>query len=94
MRVDVGAVRSSILAFVRQNKFNSLIYSLLVPLLVGIWSNFYTPPTEVNPLLFWAPVTEFVIFACHMRHKSAPHDARAGPPGERAAAKYLQTKTR
>lgn len=63
MNRSIPAIKSSIYALVKQNKTNSLIYSLAVPLLVGIYSNFYSALTAVSPLLFWGPVVVFVLFA-------------------------------
>lgn len=63
MSVSINDVQESIKALVRQNKFNSIIYSLIVPLLVGVYSTFYTDLIKINPFLFWVPVLLFVAFA-------------------------------
>lgn len=63
MAVTLEHVQKSISSLIRQNKFYSLIYSLIVPLLVGVYSNFYADLVKINPLLFWLPITLFVAYA-------------------------------
>lgn len=63
MNVSLDEVQSSISALVKQNKINSLIYSLIVPLIVGVYATFYSDLVKISYLLFWLPVILFVLFA-------------------------------
>lgn len=59
----LSSVQKSIYALVRQNKINSLIYSLVVPTLVGVFAAHYSAINAVHPTLFWIPVPLFIAFA-------------------------------
>lgn len=56
-------MRTSIVALVRQNKINSIVYSLLVPLLIGVFAVYYEPLKNINPLLFWGPTAALTVLA-------------------------------
>ncbi|WP_157933938.1 hypothetical protein [Microvirga ossetica] len=63
MTVSLVDVQNSIKSLIRQNRINSLIYSLLIPVIVGVYCTFYDKLVAVHPLLFWGPVLMFVLFA-------------------------------
>lgn len=77
MAVSIDDVQRSISALVRQNKINSLIYSLIVPLIIGVYATFYTDLIRINVLLFWVPVVFFVAFAAVTAYFT--YDVRLAP---------------
>jgi cytochrome c-type biogenesis protein CcmH/NrfF len=52
----VEEIRKSIRNLVRLNKISALIYSFIVPVMVGVFAAYHHELNTVNPLLFWIPV--------------------------------------
>ncbi|MFG5118515.1 hypothetical protein [Methylorubrum sp. POS3] len=63
MPVTREDIERSIAALVKQNRVTSLIYTLVIPALVGIETTFYKELVEINVLLFWAPFLIMVALA-------------------------------
>ena len=65
MAVSLDQARDAIRAIVRLNKFNSVVASLSVPVLVGVWAVFYeriSAVDKVGPVLFWGPMALFILW--------------------------------
>ena len=77
MRATIEQVGRSIRSLVTKNKINSLIYSLIVPLLVGVYATFYTDLVKISPLLFWIPVAFFILLALITAHFT--YDVKLAP---------------
>lgn len=60
MPVSKSDVKHSIYALAFQNKVTSTFYSLLMPILAGVFATYYTDLTKVHPALFWLPAITFI----------------------------------
>ncbi|GJE26853.1 hypothetical protein [Methylobacterium organophilum] len=63
MPVSMPDVRRTITVLARQNKINALIYSLVIPTLLGLLSGFYKELTAFSQFVFWIPFVVLVVTA-------------------------------
>jgi hypothetical protein len=45
-------------------KISGVVYAIIIPVLVGVFAVYYEKLIEINPLLFWFPLSIFVGTAC------------------------------
>lgn len=63
MPVSILDVRQTISVLARQNKLNAVIYSLVIPTLLGLLAGFYKEITALSQFAFWVPFVILVVGA-------------------------------
>lgn len=76
-QIDIDEVRRSIWALARLNKIATIIASVGVPIVVGVWATFYDALDKISPAVFWLPLIFFIVLS--LVYAYATYDIKLAP---------------